>query len=187
MEEWRDIPGWEGYYQASNLGNLKGVTRTITRKDGVVMTLKEAPLKLTLNKKTKHYQVDLTRDGKSNGYRVHQLVALTFLGVRPDGMEVRHINDDPSDNREQNLAYGTRRENMLDRGRNGINTHANKTHCKRGHLYSGENLIVRDGKRSCRSCLNGKAYSLYHGLPESSWQQVMDSYYEKYQKESTNG
>lgn len=45
---------------------------------------------------------------------VHQLVALTFLGPRPKGQEVRHLDGDPLNNAVTNLAYGTRSENILD-------------------------------------------------------------------------
>lgn len=45
---------------------------------------------------------------------VHQLVALTFLGPRPKGQEVRHLDGNPLNNRADNLAYGTRTENIYD-------------------------------------------------------------------------
>jgi hypothetical protein len=51
---------------------------------------------------------------------VHQLVALAFLGARPIGQEVRHLNDIKTDNRLANLAYGTRRENVQDALKNGL-------------------------------------------------------------------
>jgi len=54
-----------------------------------------------------------------NGIPVHQLVARTFLGPRPDGADVRHLNGDPRDNRVDNLCYGSRTENILDHYRQG--------------------------------------------------------------------
>ena len=48
------------------------------------------------------------------GRPVHQLVALTFIGPRPDGLDILHINGNPIDNRVENLMYGTRTENILD-------------------------------------------------------------------------
>jgi hypothetical protein len=61
----------------------------------------------------------------SNGVRgsgktpIHILVAEAFLGKRPEGLVIRHLNDDPTDNRLENLKYGTRSENALDAIRNG--------------------------------------------------------------------
>lgn len=50
-------------------------------------------------------------------FTVHSLVALTFHGERPDGMEIRHLNGNQQDNRPCNLAYGTHTENEADKGR----------------------------------------------------------------------
>jgi hypothetical protein len=51
---------------------------------------------------------------------VHTLVLEAFVGPCPRGLECRHLNDDPSDNRLENLCWGTRLENAEDRWRNGI-------------------------------------------------------------------
>lgn len=50
---------------------------------------------------------------------IHQLVALAFIGQIPPGQEVRHLNGDSFDNRRENLAYGTRRQNVDDMQRHG--------------------------------------------------------------------
>ena len=86
-EEWRDIPGYEGIYQVSNLGNVRSLDRTLECKNGRIIKLKGKLLK----------------QGNKNGYRfvnlcyghsvsVHVLVAQAFLGDRPDKMDVCHIN-----------------------------------------------------------------------------------------------
>ena len=56
---------------------------------------------------------------KAVGTPVHQLVMRTFVGEPPAGQEVRHKNGDPTDNRLDNLEYGTRTENILDVYRQG--------------------------------------------------------------------
>lgn len=108
-EEWRDIPGYEGIYQVSNLGNVRSLDRTLECKNGRIIKLKGKLLK----------------QGNKNGYRfvnlcyghsvsVHVLVAQAFLGDRPDKMDVCHINGNRSDNKLSNLEYGTRSKNNLD-------------------------------------------------------------------------
>ena len=52
--------------------------------------------------------------GKRITLRVHQLVALAFLGPVPDGMQVRHKDRNPSNNRPSNLEYGTPQDNSDD-------------------------------------------------------------------------
>lgn len=92
--------------------------------------------------------------GRDRRY-VHQVVARAFLGECPPGQETRHLNGDPKDNRLENLAYGTRSENVLDSVRHGTYRNANreKTHCPRGHAYSFENTYRRPtGARECRTC-----------------------------------
>jgi hypothetical protein len=53
-------------------------------------------------------------DGKKSAMTVHRLVAAAFIGPRPPGMQIRHLNGDKLDNRPQNLAYGTPKQNQAD-------------------------------------------------------------------------
>lgn len=115
-EIWKDIPGYEGSYQASSLGRIRSVDRCITQKSryGLPVTrkLKGRVLRPSGSKKDPHLFVALGH-GK-NGSTVHSLVAATFLGPCPPGCEVRHLDGDPLNNRIDNLAYGNRSENILD-------------------------------------------------------------------------
>jgi len=56
----------------------------------------------------------LRHDGKNRTYEVQRLVALAFLGPRPEGHETRHLDGNRLNNRLDNLAYGTRSQNQLD-------------------------------------------------------------------------
>jgi hypothetical protein len=84
---------------------------------------------------------------------VHVLIMETFIGPCPEGQEVRHLNDVKNDNRLENLAYGTRSQNMLDLTANGRNVNRNKTHCPAFHEYNDENTRWYQGRRYCRPCL----------------------------------
>jgi hypothetical protein len=76
------------------------------------------------------------------------------VGPRPEGLEGCHWNDDPTDNRVDNLRWGTRSANVLDSVRNGTHHMARRTHCPQGHAYTPENtyLYPPDGRRACREC-----------------------------------
>ena len=110
-EEWRDVIGWEGYYQVSNLGRVRGVARTIShptkgkmRRQGII---------LSLSKSTRGYvQAHLKRDGKTKNAIVHQLVARAFIGERPEGYDINHKDGDKQNNSPSNLEYVTHQENM---------------------------------------------------------------------------
>jgi NUMOD4 motif/HNH endonuclease len=118
MEIWKEVPGYEGEYAISNRGRVKSLARRVRLvAHGVETTravseriLRPGPMK------SGHVTVAL---GKGNSKPVHQLVLLAFRGPCPEGKESRHLNDVPDDNRLGNLKYGTRRQNMLDKIRNG--------------------------------------------------------------------
>ena len=124
MEEevWKDIHGYEGKYQASNMGRIRSLKRTITSKNrytGKPFThsVPERILKPGRFCKAGHVSVVLRRGTSSKP--VHQLIMRTFIGEAPNGMEVLHINGVPTDNRLSNLRYGTRTDNILDVYRQG--------------------------------------------------------------------
>jgi hypothetical protein len=72
---------------------------------------------------------------------IHSLVALAFHGPRPDGLQIRHMNNDKSDNRPGNLAYGTGKENAADRRRFG--THVTKATLTQGQVEDIRELLQR--------------------------------------------
>ena len=116
-EIWKDIPGYEGKYQASSLGRVRSLNRKVkgrchyTGKE-FYRSVSSRILKPGQFCKSGHISVVLGH-GKA-GTPVHQLVMKTFVGNAPTGMEVLHINGIPTDNRLENLRYGTRTENILD-------------------------------------------------------------------------
>ena len=121
-EVWKDIPGYEGEYQASNEGRIKSLERKAVSKNWYTgepfyRTVPERILRPGRYCKGGHVSVIL-RKGTS-GKPVHQLVMKTFIGEPPSGMEVLHINGVPTDNHLSNLRYGTRTENILDVYRQG--------------------------------------------------------------------
>lgn len=113
-EIWKDIPGYEGRYQASTYGRIRSVDHYVRcGKNGNGNRLvRGRTLRPGRYCRTGHLSVVLGK--KANGSPVHQLVSLTFLGPCPDGMEVLHNDGNPANNQLDNLRYGTRTENILD-------------------------------------------------------------------------
>ena len=115
-EIWKDVPGYEGRYQVSNMGRVKSLERKVrsvnwyTHKE-FWRTVRERILRPG-PVQSGHLYVVLGH-GEA-GVPVHQLVMRAFVGDPPQGMEVRHLNGDPTDNRLDNLKYGSRTENILD-------------------------------------------------------------------------
>lgn len=75
--------------------------------------------------------------------KAHFLVALVFIGPRPEGQEVMHLNHDKTDNRPENLAYGTRQKNVDDKVAAKRHAHGSK----QGHAKLTED-DVREIRRS---------------------------------------
>ena len=106
-EQWKDIPGWEGKYQASTHGRIKSLERIVIMKNGMQKTIRE---KVLINDNGKYSLVTLY-NGKRKHYSVHFLVYTTFVGPVPEGYEINHINENKYDNRLENLNLMTHKEN----------------------------------------------------------------------------
>ncbi len=119
MEEvWRDIPGYEGRYQVSDMGGVKSLAHTAVRRNTLTGGVSHVPvpekiLKPQVQKKSGHLEVKLGSNPAQH-IRVHTLVMLTFVGPRPGGLEVCHNDSDPTNNRLSNLRYDTRSSNRID-------------------------------------------------------------------------
>ena len=111
MENWKDIPGYEGRYQVSDLGRVRSVAHRVRLVCHGVETTRLSPGRVLRPGPTNsgHLSVAL---GKGNSKGVHTLVALAFLGPRPAKHEVLHLDHNPANNTVGNLKYGTRSENV---------------------------------------------------------------------------
>ena len=111
-EVFKDVIGYEGIYQVSNLGRVKSLERL--SHDGV-RTISERILKLVkVGKKTRlYYAVNLFKNGSKVNSRVHQLVAKAFLDADyvSKGLVADHIDNNPLNNNLENLQIITPREN----------------------------------------------------------------------------
>lgn len=146
-EHWIAIPGHQGY-QASSLGRIRSTDRVVPHRDGT--STRRRGRVLSGGRTRDGYRMVIVR-GKT--YKVSGLVALAFHGERPAGLVVRHLNGNASDDRPQNLAYGTVSENVLDEVHHRTHIHASKTQCPQGHPYDSRNTrIERNGGRRCLAC-----------------------------------
>ena len=110
-EEWRNIKGYEGLYQISNLGRIKSLERFRKGKNGSLASVKEKILKPLITRNG-YYQVPLCKNSKLRLYYVHRLVFEAFNGPIPEGYEINHLNEKKFDNRLKNLNLMTHRENI---------------------------------------------------------------------------
>jgi hypothetical protein len=106
MENWKDIEGYEGYYQVSDLGNIRNV-----RKNNKLMTCTRS--KTDRDPRFGDYlTVGLSKYNKRKTIKVHRLVAKAFVPNPNNKPEVNHINELKYDNRAINLQWVTESENQ---------------------------------------------------------------------------
>lgn len=113
-EIWRDVPGFEGRYQASTKGRVRGLDRTVEQRN-------RWGRKMQRIEPGKVLAVQWDRDGYGRFYSrvltenaVHRVVALAFIGEPPgprQDYQVNHKNGDTKDNRPENLEWCTNSQN----------------------------------------------------------------------------
>tara|TARA_R110001599_G_scaffold72650_1_gene201379 strand:- start:2731 stop:3228 length:498 start_codon:yes stop_codon:yes gene_type:complete len=108
MEIFKDIKGYEGFYQVSNLGNVKSIDRV----NNLGRLLKTKTLKNS-KMSSGYFSVRLSRGGRQKTFSIHKLVAIAFLNHKPCSYEivVDHIDNDKLNNKADNLQLITQREN----------------------------------------------------------------------------
>lgn len=105
-EIWKDIPWYEWKYQASNLWNIRIFNyRRILWK--IVIA------KLNFNKKIWYFYIKFCKNWKYKDFRVHRLVAQTFIPNPENKLQINHKNWIKTDNRVENLEWCTNSENII--------------------------------------------------------------------------
>ncbi len=112
QEIWKDIEGYEGLYQVSNLGRTKSLKRKFVKEEKI----------LTYTKNKKGYlQVSLAKNGKTKTERVNRLVAKTFIPNPKNLPQVNHIDGNKLDNSIENLEWCDCKYNINEAWKIGLN------------------------------------------------------------------
>ena len=104
---WKDIPGYEGLYQVSNVGEIK----SLRGWNGRGYVHREKILSKTMTT-TGYYKVELTKDGIRKSLKVHRLVAYAFIPRTEGKPYINHKDGNPLNNVVDNLEWCTQKENV---------------------------------------------------------------------------
>lgn len=125
--EFRSVVGYEGLYEISDNGLVRGVNRYVDLPDGKKRFAKGCILKTRI-KKDGYIDVRLSRGGIPKTYLVHRLVAQAFI-KNPDNLpQINHLSGNKQDNRVENLAWTDASGNVLHAYKNGLNTQCGCNH-----------------------------------------------------------
>ena len=169
QEIWKDVVGYEGLYQVSNLGRVKSYDKVVPQyfKDGrgkVDMHRKGKIMKISVYKREGYCYISLSKNGVKKKHKIHRLVALAFI-LNPNPKEfdmINHIDGNVGNNKVSNLEWINNRGNQIhaiEIGLNkfvGINSHWSK-------LTEEQVKFIRDnykprGEYNC--CTMAKMFSV---------------------------
>jgi len=105
-EMWKDVAEYEWLYQISNLSRVR-------RMAGSAKCYENRILKQNVGSHG-YLVVDLYKNNKRKTFTIHKLILEAFVGPCPSGMECRHLDGNPANNKIENLKWGTRSENVRD-------------------------------------------------------------------------
>lgn len=166
-EVWRDIKGYEGLYQVSNLGRVKSLKRKYINQYGEFGEKEEFIKMQKLNAFDKsqkdtqgYFVVSLSNNDKGKWVRVHRLVAAAFLPNPNNLPEVNHKDGNKQNNKADNLEWVTHAQNCLHAWRSGLHE---KCEAERVRKIKENNLglkniskeMVLDIFKNCKSGIKG--------------------------------
>jgi hypothetical protein len=144
MEVWKDIPSYEGIYEASNIGRIRShINKTTITKTGKLRHWKQRVLKPKGITPKTGYRVSLWKDGKQKDFLVARLIATTFLENLIDTkMTVNHKDGNRFNNDINNLEWLSLADNIRHGFETGLYTYQKKI--KLTNIDSKEECIFRN-------------------------------------------
>lgn len=165
IEEWKDIKGYEGLYQVSNMGRIKSLERYKKNNGGSKTLIKELILKQVENNKG-YLRVYLCKNARKRVFLVHRLVADAFIQNPNRLPEVNHKDENKKNNRVENLEwcdsyyntnYGTHNKRCsISKGRPVQAFDKNGNFVMEFHSMSEAERKTGIAQQNISRCINGK-------------------------------
>lgn len=125
-EIWKEIEGYEGFYQISNLGRVKSIDRFV--KGQIGLRKAKGDLKIPTLGKRGYYEIGLNKNSSRKTVKIHRLIALHFIPNPENKPHINHIDGNKLNNKINNLEWCTHAENMRHARVNGLNKDVGETH-----------------------------------------------------------
>lgn len=161
IEVWKDIEGYEGLYQVSNLGNVKSLDRVVPFRNSE-MSIKG---KMLTKKNVKGYHMaQLCSDGIKVRKSVHRLVAQAFIPNKYNKSEVNHLDENKLNNKVDNLEWATSKENA----NYGMRNKKISDFVKKNGVVRKNGFITKSKRVSQVDLLSGDVIKVFDSLAEAN-------------------
>ena len=168
-EVWKDIKGYEGLYQVSNLGRVKSLERYVIRKNNKGRQLIHKKILVSCVNTHGYMSLSLSKNNKGVNHRVHRLVATAFIPKVDNKNIINHKNGIKTDNNVNNIEWASYSDNLLHAYKTGLN----------GQNRKVKVIIIENREEHLFNSM--KDASLFMG--EGKW---YVSYYNKYHNANMN-
>lgn len=112
MEIWKDIKGYEGYYQVSNFGRVKSVSRKVVNHINGSTRLVQSKIMSACDNGNGYLFVHLRKDGSRKSAYIHRIVAEAFVENKDNKPNINHKDYNTKNNAATNLEWCTQKENV---------------------------------------------------------------------------
>lgn len=172
MEIWKDVVGYEGYYQISNFGNVKSLSRIKLHKGYIPLLTKEKLMKININKYGYSY-ISLEKNKKQKYCLIHRLVGIAFIDNNKNKTDINHKNGVKHDNRLENLEWLTRKENTIHSAKTGLTKIGELNYCTK--LKNKDVLKIRESSLSTKELsqiYNVSVSTIYNIKSRKKWKYI---------------
>lgn len=116
-EEWKSVPEYENYFEVSNYGKIRSLSREVIKSNGKIQKVYGQELKPFIRDSTRitpvlHYRIALNVNGIQKKFFVHRLVASAFIRTPNENEIINHIDNNGLNNYYKNLEWCTHKENV---------------------------------------------------------------------------
>ena len=150
-EIWKDIQGFEGKYQVSNMGRVRSLDMTVHNPGRSGDYFQKGRILVPYQERNGYLRVTLINGDRSTKQKIsiHRLVAIAFVGGYAEGLEVNHIDEVRTNNRADNLEWVTCKQNI-------------------NHGNHNRRMSLTKGKRVMQIALDGEIVSVFPSLSDAS-------------------